>query len=201
MLWKLQCVLKWKILLIVSVCIVIFFNLTLYLFKFPTSLAASFCFQLPPFLNKCKRPDSPCGLFSSALLTLFWTFSTQVQSRCLHWNCIALLKKNHNSVFFLFDFFFPHCMACGILVPPARIEPTPPALEVQSFNHWITKEVPQNHNSQHAVCSATCSLIPLSAYPSVFSATVFLKSELSSSKCVSISFNCSFLFLILFYFD
>ena len=52
-------------------------------------------------------------------------------------------------------------MACGILAPPARIEPTPPALEVQSFNYWITKEVPQNHNSQHAVCSTTCSLIPL----------------------------------------
>ena len=31
--------------------------------------------------------------------------------------------------------------ACGILVPWPGIEPTPPAVEVQSLNHWTTKEV------------------------------------------------------------
>ena len=32
-------------------------------------------------------------------------------------------------------------MACGILVPPPGIEPTPPAVEVQSLNYWTTVEV------------------------------------------------------------
>ena len=33
-------------------------------------------------------------------------------------------------------------MAGGILVPRPRIKPTPPAVEVQSLNHWTTREVP-----------------------------------------------------------
>ena len=33
-------------------------------------------------------------------------------------------------------------MACGILVLWAGLEPRPPALEVQSPNHWTTREVP-----------------------------------------------------------
>ena len=33
-------------------------------------------------------------------------------------------------------------MARGILVPQPRMEPEPPALEVQSLNHWTTGEVP-----------------------------------------------------------
>ena len=32
--------------------------------------------------------------------------------------------------------------ACGILVPPPRIEPRPPALGAWSLNHWTTREVP-----------------------------------------------------------
>ena len=36
-----------------------------------------------------------------------------------------------------------HCSAaCGILIPQPGIEPMPPALEVQSFNHWTSKETP-----------------------------------------------------------
>ena len=31
-------------------------------------------------------------------------------------------------------------MACGILVPQPRIKPRPPAVEVQSPNHWTTRE-------------------------------------------------------------
>ena len=45
----------------------------------------------------------------------------------------------------LFFFFWPHCMACGILVPSPGIEPTSPALEVWSLNHWTTREVPYSH--------------------------------------------------------
>ena len=36
-----------------------------------------------------------------------------------------------------------HCAACGILVPHPGIEPTPPAVEVQSLNRWTAREVPQ----------------------------------------------------------
>ena len=34
------------------------------------------------------------------------------------------------------------CAACGILVPRLGIEPRPPALRVQSANHWSTREFP-----------------------------------------------------------
>ena len=45
----------------------------------------------------------------------------------------------------LFSFFFspwPRHAAYGILVPPSGIEPVPPAVEVHSLNHWISREVP-----------------------------------------------------------
>ena len=35
-----------------------------------------------------------------------------------------------------------HHLACRILVPWAGIEPSPPAVEAQSPNHWTTREVP-----------------------------------------------------------
>ena len=34
-------------------------------------------------------------------------------------------------------------MACGILVPWPGIKPQPPAVEVQSPNHWTAREVPR----------------------------------------------------------
>ena len=48
--------------------------------------------------------------------------------------------------------FWPHWVACGILVSGSGIEPVPPALEVQSLNHWTAREVP------NAVLVAVCSL-------------------------------------------
>ena len=42
---------------------------------------------------------------------------------------------------FFFFFFRPFCTAHGILVPQPGIEPAPPAVEVQSLNHWTTSEV------------------------------------------------------------
>ena len=32
--------------------------------------------------------------------------------------------------------------ACGILAPGPGIEPSPPAVEAQSLNHWTAREVP-----------------------------------------------------------
>ena len=43
-----------------------------------------------------------------------------------------------------FFFFWPHCEACGILVPRSGIEPTPVAVKMWSPNHWITREVPNS---------------------------------------------------------
>ena len=41
--------------------------------------------------------------------------------------------------------FFPTMLyaACGVLAPQPGIEPVPPALEVQSPNHWTSREVPR----------------------------------------------------------
>ena len=50
--------------------------------------------------------------------------------------------------FFLIDFlnvfiFWPHHMACGILVPWLEIEPVPPALKALDLDldHWTTREI------------------------------------------------------------
>ena len=40
-------------------------------------------------------------------------------------------------------FFWPHYMACGILISLPGIEPVPLAFEGWSLNHWTTKEVPE----------------------------------------------------------
>ena len=42
----------------------------------------------------------------------------------------------------VFFFFLPYCVAYGILVPWPGIKPVPPAVEAQSLNHWIAREVP-----------------------------------------------------------
>ena len=42
---------------------------------------------------------------------------------------------------FLLMGIWPRQAACGILVPRPGIEPTPPALAVQTLNHWTTREV------------------------------------------------------------
>ena len=43
---------------------------------------------------------------------------------------------------FIYLFLWPHHAACGTLVPWPGIEPTLPAVEVQSLNHWTTRDVP-----------------------------------------------------------
>ena len=39
-------------------------------------------------------------------------------------------------------FYLSHHLAYGLLFPPPRIEPMPPAVEAPSLNHWTTREVP-----------------------------------------------------------
>ena len=44
--------------------------------------------------------------------------------------------------FFLFS-FWPHCAACGILVPQSVTEPAFFVLAAQRLNHWTTREAPR----------------------------------------------------------
>ena len=48
---------------------------------------------------------------------------------------------------FLHITFFPPLgyKACGILVPQPEIEPVLPAVEEQTPNYWITREVPPTY--------------------------------------------------------
>ena len=48
----------------------------------------------------------------------------------------------------MYVFFWLHCMASGILIPQPGIEPVSPAVEVQSVNHWTTREVSRVLNSR-----------------------------------------------------
>ena len=50
----------------------------------------------------------------------------------------------HTAFFFPFKkkfIFWPCHVACGNLVPWVGIEPSPPALEEQSPNHWTAREL------------------------------------------------------------
>ena len=50
--------------------------------------------------------------------------------------CIGYMQIPYHFIFFHFIFWQCH-IACGILVPPGRMEPVPPAVEAQSLNHRI----------------------------------------------------------------
>ena len=57
--------------------------------------------------------------------------------------CLYSLSCWERFALFLLNSFFSLAeLACGILVPRSRIEPVPPALELWSLNHGITREVP-----------------------------------------------------------
>ena len=57
----------------------------------------------------------------------------------LRWYISLRFKKIFCILFIII--FWPHHMACGILVPWPGIKPVPPAVEAQSTNHWSTREV------------------------------------------------------------
>ena len=60
----------------------------------------------------------------------------------------TLLAEQTFPLFVLFphylfiNLFWPHCVACGSLVPLPGIEPKLPALEEWGHNQWTTREVP-----------------------------------------------------------
>ena len=58
-------------------------------------------------------------------------------------NTFHLYKESDQGNFLIsFLFFGPFCAANRILVPWPEIKSAPPAVEAQSLNHWINREVP-----------------------------------------------------------
>ena len=66
--------------------------------------------------------------------------------------------------FYSFIYFWPHHMACGILVLRLAIEPGATAMKVLSPNYWTTRELPlvslkSLHVSVHPLCHKLESLL------------------------------------------
>ena len=86
--------------------------------------------------------------------------------------------------FSCFSFFFlgggvvggACCIVCGILVPQPGTEPTPPALETQTLNHWTAREV-----LSHLLFSSSNELSFLKAMAHLFSPSgIFSKTSPTS---------------------
>ena len=92
---------------------------------------------------------------------VLFLFQNLIQDTILHLFTVMFSKvMTVSQTFFIFDVFrcpgpnilhcfcllvcftfWPHCSACGILVPQPGNEPTHPAQESQSLNCWTTREV------------------------------------------------------------
>ena len=57
----------------------------------------------------------------------------------LFWVCLCIFKEYYC---FTFIFFWLHWAACGILVPPPRIEPDPLTVKAPSPKHCTAREFP-----------------------------------------------------------
>ena len=78
---------------------------------------------------ECQRLGFLCFLFSLSLFLMWTIFKVFIE-----FVTILLL---------LFMFWFFGHKACEILVSQSGIKPTPLALEGESPNHWITREIPE----------------------------------------------------------
>ena len=56
---------------------------------------------------------------------------------------------------YLFICLLLRCWACRLLAPPPGIEPSPPAVEAQSLNHWTTRKSPFSDFSTYAAKAHT----------------------------------------------
>ena len=79
---------------------------------------------------------------------------SRIAGRCF--NLWATSQKYYLLLIFIcilqFFFFLTLCLwACGILVLRPGMEPQPPAVHMQSHNHWTTREFPYNFISQHSM--------------------------------------------------
>ena len=101
-----------------------------------------------------------CVLIRSSSSTLLFRFSISLPisvssfiSYCRR--CVKLsysTANRSNSLSLSLSFFWPCYTACGILVYWPGIEFMPPAVEVQSINHWTTVKIPNSSFS----CSNSC---------------------------------------------
>ena len=94
-------------------------------------------------------PES-CDLTSP--LSVDFIFVTIFSKIMLQWRIAWQRQKQDFFLFEAFSFFlflklflftylfWPHCAACGILVPQPGIEPVPPAVEGWSPNLWTARE-------------------------------------------------------------
>ena len=77
---------------------------------------------------------------------LIGCYTCSPANRLLHmltWRAVGCSSVTAESWISLFFFF--GCPACKILVSWPGIKPVPLAVEVQSLNHWTTREVPLHH--------------------------------------------------------
>ena len=57
------------------------------------------------------------------------------------------------------NFFFGHRLkACGLSVSQQGVKPAPPALRVQSLNHWTTKDVPASFQNKKQKNLSLCRI-------------------------------------------
>ena len=101
-----------------------------------------------------QQPELPMACPIHPLATSLATTTSHLSpppcSPCLHSRPqqSSLHRAARQSFFFFLFFFWPHCEACGILVPRPTIEPGPPAVEAWSLNCWTTREVPRGSFSK-----------------------------------------------------
>ena len=65
--------------------------------------------------------------------------------------CVCMFVCVYIYVLFFLS-FWPCCVTCGILVPQPGSRLIPPAVEVQSGNHWAAGEVPIYFNFYMSAC-------------------------------------------------
>ena len=80
--------------------------------------------------SMCFAQDKPWTVHAFSWLLL----NSEIRASCCAWWLLFFFP-------FFFFFFLPQDVALRILAPQPGIEPMPPAVEVQSLNHWTTREV------------------------------------------------------------
>ena len=89
---------------------------------------------------------------------------------------ICLLPQDTAPFHLCFFYSWPPHTACGILVSQPGTEPMPPAVEAQSLNHWIAREV-------LAVCLKTiCGLLSLTSSASLIT-KLWTSISIKNSSC------------------